>query len=347
MRALRTFRLALVIVLALFALAFIYKMTGADIVSVNSGGTSNITITPSGITEGFFTNPGFPEAVPPGGGGIIPTPVPIPGGGIIPTSNLSVIPGVFNLTMLSNTNILQVVSVKNIGSTFITISVTQSNLTDLVILGNTSLTLAPGQIANLNLIFVAPNATGIYQGTIHIGDRVIPVSLNVIKQFILFDSNIVVLNKNYRVPKGELLQTAVTMIPMGDNVRMDVNLNYTIRNVNGTVYNSRLETVLVTSQQTLLRNFGTGNLPFGNYTIDLQLIYPYGVAPSNAHFEVVSSVRSLFSVIAYWILIIATIIAILIIILIIIRTVRRLRREMLEGAEQKNNTNNQQSVSYI
>jgi hypothetical protein len=116
--------------------------------------------------------------------------------------------------------------------------------------------------------------------------------------------------------------TQVTMIPMGDNVRLDVTLNYSIKNINGTSYTTKSETLLVTSQQTLAREFQTGNLPIGNYTIDLELIYPYGIAPSSAHFEVVQNKTSLFSEIVYWLLIAIVITSILILVLIIIRVVR-------------------------
>jgi hypothetical protein len=232
--------------------------------------------------------------------------------------------------MLVNTNLNENISITNTGGSSITINVTQTNLTNMILVGNTTLTLTPSQTINLSLIFIAPGTAGIYNGSINIGNVIVPISLNVVKQFILFDSNIIVLNKNYLVPKGEPLKTQVTMIPMGSNVRLDVTLDYTIKNLNGTVYTTRSETLLVTSQQSLLRDFDTGNLPIGNYTINLELIYPYGVAPSSAHFEVVNNKLSLFSEIVYWLIVLIVIISILIIILTIIRTVRRLRNERRE-----------------
>jgi len=57
------------------------------------------------------------------------------------------------------------------------------------------------------------------------------------------------------------------------------------------------------------------------------LIYPYGVAPSSAHFEVVTNQTGLFSEIIYWLLIAIVLVSILILIVIIIRTIRRLRKK--------------------
>ena len=320
--------LSIFVICMAFLLGYTYRLTGADVVSVNSGGSSNITVSPDIYTEGFFSNPMMSATETSGtngtegtggtGGG---------GGGIIPISNISINPGQFNLNMLINTNIPESVSITNIGGSSTIITISQTNLTNMVLIGNTTLNLAAGETQVLNLIFIAPNTTGVYNGTINIGDRTIFVSLNVVKQFILFDSNIIVLNKNYRVPQGNSLLTQVTMIPMGDNVRLDVTLNYSIKNINGTGYTTRSETLLVTSQQALSRNFQTGNLPIGNYTINLELIYPYGVAPSSAHFEVVTNQTGLFSEIIYWLLIAIVLVSILILIVIIIRTIRRLRKK--------------------
>ena len=38
------------------------------------------------------------------------------------------------------------------------------------------------------------------------------------------------------------------------------------------------------------RNFDTGQLPLDKYIVGLELVYPGGVAPSSAHFEVVEKI---------------------------------------------------------
>lgn len=351
--------LSILVIAMAFLFGAIYKLTGLDIVSFDTGGNSNITIgsdilfeptTPPTLTcsaqggqictsgqtcSGNFVSASDTSFCCIGTciSQIIPPPPP-GGGGIIPTSNISVIPGQFILNMLINTNLYKTITITNIGTSSMTIPISQTNLTNLVILGNTSMTLSAGQTAILNVIFVAPNVTGIYNGTISIGDRVVSVSLNVVKEFVLFDSNIIVLNKNYRVPQRDPLKTQVTMIPIGENVRMDVTLNYAIKNVNGTTYTTRSETLLVTSRQSILRDFETGNLPLGNYTINLELVYPFGVAPSSAHFEVVKNVRDIYGTIIYWLVVAIVIIAILIILTIIIRTIRKLRKERTEAIKE-------------
>lgn len=320
--------LALLVVFMAFLPGYISKITGADIVSVNSGGSTNITITPNQYSGGGFTGPeqeGVPpgEEIPPGEG------PGAPGTGNI-TMNLQVNPGQFNVNMLINTNIHQVISITNLGGTTASVGITQTNLTNMIIIENSSISLASGETKVIGVIFVAPNATGIYNGTINVGNKKIPVSLNVLKEFILFDSNIVVLNKNYQVLRGEPLKTQVTLIPMGGVVRMDVTLNYIIKNTNGTIYLTRSETLLVDSQQSVRRDFDTGSLPLGGYVIDLELIYPYGIAPSSAHFDVLENGQNLFSLAAYWIILAIVLISVLLIILTIVRIIRKNRQANYE-----------------
>lgn len=318
----------------LLLVALLVSLVRADVISVNSGGSSNITITPDQYTEGSFGNPGEEqppvaggEEVGPGGGGGGG------GGGRVTAGNLTVSPSQFYINILINTNVQKILTVTNIGTASRAVSVTQAGLNNMVIIENTSIILAAGQTREIGLIFVAPNQTGIYNGTIHVGTIAIPVTLNVLKEFVLFDSNIVVLNNNYQVPQGDALQTEVTLIPMGGPVRMDVTLNYAVKNLNGTIFLTRSETLLVEGQKSIRRDFDTGGLPLGKYIVELELIYPFGVAPSSAHFDVIENVRDVFSMVVYWIMFVIVLILIVLIILTIIRTIRRMQRNRAVNSE--------------
>jgi heme/copper-type cytochrome/quinol oxidase subunit 2 len=67
-------------------------------------------------------------------------------------------------------------------------------------------------------------------------------------------------------------------------------------------------------------------LPIGSYVVELELIYPYGIAPSSAHFDIVESVHNLFSLAAYWIILAIVMISSLLIVLTIVRLVRKNRQ---------------------
>ena len=246
-----------------------------------------------------------------------------------PVANIALNPTEFNIDMEINTNVERVIKVTNLGTSTITVSVTQQNLDNKIILGNTSLTISAGQTVELDVIFVAPGEPGIYTGKIIIGGKVVLVTLNVKTKLLLFDSNIVVLNEDYKVRRGEQLKTLVTLIPMGDPTRLDVTLNFVIKNYANRVYLTKSETLLVEEQVQLRRNFDTGALPIGDYVVGLELVYPGGVAPSSAHFIVVErAISTILGRIILFLIILILIIAIIIIILLIIRKIKEKREQV-------------------
>jgi len=325
-------------------------IVNADVISINSGGSPNIIINPDTYIEGFFscvpdtcTSLGYEcgrtwddacgatldcgscasgnicnsarscvaEEAPPGNGN--------GNGGAAPIVNINVTPTEFNIRLAINTNVERVIKVTNLGSSSINVSVRQQNLGDMVILKQTFLELAPGETKDLNVVFVALSQTGIFTGRILIGTKQVLVSLNIKTKLLLFDSNIIVLNKGYKVAQGDKLKTQITLIPLGDEERLDVTLNYEIKDYDGNVYLTQSETVLVEKQMNFKRNFDTGGLPLGKYIMGLQLVYPGGVAPSSAHFDVVERIPIDFGNLIFYLIIAILVAAILIVIVFIIK----------------------------
>lgn len=109
---------------------------------------------------------------------------------------------------------------------------------------------------------------------------------------------------------------------------MDVTLNYAIKDYENSVYLTRSETVLVENQINFKRNFDTGILPLGSYIVTLDLIYPNGVAPSSAHFQVVEGRQStLFGRIVFFLVNSILIILVLIVITVVFRIIRRSQKK--------------------
>ena len=192
-----------------------------------------------------------------------------------------------------------------------------ANPVDMILLDTTSFTLNAGESRDINVIFIALNDTGIFTGNIRIGNVDITVTMNVKTKLLLFDSNIVVLNKDYLVVKGDDLKTRVTLIPLGEKERLDVTLDYKIRDYTGKIYLTQKETMLIEERINFNKNFGTGSLPIGRYVVGLELKYSNGVAPSSAHFEVVTRVPITFGSIVLWLIILIIIIAVIILIIIL------------------------------
>jgi len=201
-----------------------------------------------------------------------------------------------------------------------TLSVRQSKSLDgIVILPEISITLSPGETRELTITLVAPLQEGDIQGQIFIGTKSVSVFLHITPNLLWFDANIVVLNKNYKVSQGRQLKTKVTIVPMGDKERLDVQLNYFIKDYDGKIYFTYSETVLVEDRIDLYHNFETGSISVGEYIIGLELVYPGGIAPSSAHFEIVKTTTEDFLSFVLFSLIIAIIIVSIVIVALTIK----------------------------
>lgn len=246
-------------------------------------------------------------------------------------------------SMLINTNIEDSIGITNLDRESVTLSIYSFGFDpDLIVsfwneeenkwMDSFSMNFPSKELYELRVRFSAPGDVGFYNGSIAVGARRVSVYLNVQEKLLLFDSNIIVLNEDYRVPQGEKLRTSVTLIPLGDKERMDVTLNYVIKDYDGKVYLTRSETVLVEDQVNFKRNFDTGILPYGSYIIALELIYPNGVAPSSAHFEVVEGREStFFGRIVFFLINLILIILILIFLLTVWRIIKQMRDKKKKG----------------
>ena len=308
-------------IMLLFVLIFLFPLVNSDVISINSGGNEEIIINPDSYIEGFFScipftcsdlgyecgiwdddcggtlNCGTCASGYTCTSGICVadavTPVdPGTGGGatgVVSPCNLVVTPSEINLDLEIMTNKLQIIHVTNTGETKVNITPSQISFSNAVslIFNPPSFTLESGETKTLEVTFVALNQPGTSLGIIQIGCKEVLSAVNVRTLLLLFDSNIVVLNKDYIVRQRDDLKTEVTLIPMGDPDRLDVTLNYIIKDYHGKVYLTKSETLLVEKEVNFKRNFDTGILPLGDYIVGLELVYPNGIAPSSAHFKVV------------------------------------------------------------
>ncbi len=185
--------------------------------------------------------------------------------------------------------------------------------------------LGPGESKTLDVVFVALSKPGVFTSSIIIGDEVIPVTITVRQELLLFDTKIQVLNKDKKIEEGGILKTKITLIPMGDKQRFDVTLNYEIKDFSNKVYLKKSETLLVTEKKEIERSFNIKSLPLGKYVIALEAVYPRGIAPSSDQFEVVG--KAPMSLLLKIIIVILIWMIVILIVAIIIILYRRKQKE--------------------
>tara|TARA_Y100000310_G_scaffold303524_1_gene341927 strand:- start:7018 stop:8298 length:1281 start_codon:yes stop_codon:yes gene_type:complete len=225
------------------------------------------------------SSPAAPDTGGGGGGG--------GGGSVAADENVKLSLSELNFNLVSGRVRYIGVNVTNLADVSKNISVSQTNLQEVLTVVDSSIEFGPGETKEVVLTFFGPEETGVFAGIVYIGGNPILTTVNVRSTELLFDAMIVVPDSSKKVDQGDKLSTQVTLIPMGDeDVRVDVTLNYIIKDFDGNVYLIESETILVDSQKSFKKEFSLGNLVNGNYLVALELVYPNGVATSSSHFSV-------------------------------------------------------------
>jgi len=90
---------------------------------------------------------------------------------------------------------------------------------------------------------------------------------------------------------------------------------------------TKSETLLIDEKIEFKRNFATGSLPVQKYIVGLELVYPNGVAPSSAHFEVIERKKPSFFGRLVLILIILIILVLILLVIFLIKRERDKKKE--------------------
>ena len=114
----------------------------------------------------------------------------------------------------------------------------------------------------------------------------IPVVINVKTENFLFDVQISVLDRFRTVLAGDALKAQVNLLQVGHRDKVDVLVNYIIKDFEGKSYLEESETFFVLEAKDYVKEFPTHNLEPGSYIIGLEVLYPGAFATSSAQFEV-------------------------------------------------------------
>lgn len=213
---------------------------------------------------------------------------------------LVVSPKEINLNLVASTDsketstVTKVVRITNYLGNITTINITQTDLDNIIFIDETFFNLFSGESKDINVVFTAPTQAGIFTGKILIEGEVVLVTLNVNPNLLLFDSNIVVLNKDYQVKQGRNLRTQITLAPTEEQERLEVTLKFEVKDYNGKVWFEKNETLLLEEQITINRKFDLGEIPIGEYMLSFNLISLEEKTLSNIYFEIIPPSSSLF-----------------------------------------------------
>jgi len=161
----------------------------------------------------------------------------------------------------------------------------------------TSMVLAPAEKRDLEFTINAPKETGVYTGKIIIETlntrKEILVSVNVKTEDSLFDLTIEIPFELKILKVGENIIAQIGMIQAGAKQKLDVTLNYVVKDFDGIVYLEESETIAVFDQKTIEKEFNVGGFEPGSYVLGVELFYPNGVAVASSQFKIEEEIRIL------------------------------------------------------
>ncbi len=256
------------------------------------------------------------------------------GGGIAPSLKFSTGVSSIQRTLALNRIEFGQVEVTNNGDGSATFTAYVEVLDDIITLEQTSLTLEPGQSGIFEFKLTPPDDTGIYTGKIIIKSgsviKEILTTINVRTEKSLFDITLHIPKFMKTIKTSGILRAQINLLQMGLKEKIDVTLNYVIKDFNGVVHLTESETFAVLDQKSVSKEFHTEELPPGDYVLGTELIYPDGVAVASSQFKIEPRLG-----LSTKNIVLATIVVVALAVLIVVYLVIRRYRKMLKHIKEK------------
>ena len=220
-----------------------------------------------------------------GGGGGSPA-------AVRPKTVFEVVPEQLSLKMSVDDQETKVLTVKNNWNKEINVEVEVEGIEEFVIIsddfkiGASNEKLLAVVIDNLNVEQRIITGKIILRSEGHREEVLVVINMRT-RQF-LFDSVINVLEESRVIEAGEVLKTEIDLLQVGIDDKVDVFVNYVIKDFNGKVYLTEDETFFVLDEKKYRRIFETRTLPPGEYVIGIEVEYEDTFATASSYFKVES-----------------------------------------------------------
>lgn len=192
--------------------------------------------------------------------------------------------------------------ITNIGGEKLDISLSVQGIKRLVLLDQENFVLLPGQYKDVAIDFFARESEfpDIYTGRITARTVQLIKGVNLIleveKRSPLFDIRADI--KDKEISPGGILRTEIAMVNVGDQKKVDVALDYVIKNFNDETIFLEHETLAVDKSLILNREFEiSDDFPEGEYVFYVKLTYQEEIATSAVPFSVARRDYSMFYIV--------------------------------------------------
>ena len=243
----------------------------------NLNNTENVTFTVSVSTSTPSTGGGGTSS------GAVAPPAPA-------KTKFIVSPKFFEKTVVLNRMEFGEIEIRNQENTKTDFNITVEVLEGIILLDKTEVSIGANQKEKVGFRVYAPKDTGVYTGKIVVsaGNKIeeVFVIINVKTEKGLFDVTLLIPRSMRTIDVGGSLSAQIDLLQMGLKEKIDVTLNYVIKDFAGNVHLSESETLAVYDQKSISKDFHTEELEPGDYVLGTELIYPDGVAVASSQFKV-------------------------------------------------------------
>ena len=168
------------------------------------------------------------------------------------------------------------------------------SLDNIITLKNKEINIGAGNKSFVEFAIFTPKTPGIYTGKIIIESQGIKkevlVIFNVKSDKSLFDVSLTTGNDFKILKKGmNVIPVQINLLQAGIKEKMDVTLNYIIKDFKGNNYSMESETIEVYGQKSFNKTISIKTLNPGDYIVGVELIYLGGVAVSSTQFKIIES----------------------------------------------------------
>jgi len=279
----------------------------------NQNNTENVSFIVSVSTAGTGTTGGNT-----GGGG----------GGTAASSVKEISVGVSSIERTLALNKIEIGEfyIENLGVVPKTFDISVETINSILLLEQTSLEILPGEKEKIEFRLTPPKETGIYTGKIIVRSgsfkQEIPVTINIKTEKSLFDITVLIPSFMKSLDQNSNLEAQIDLLQMGIKEKMDVTLNYVVKDFEGVVHLTESETIAVENQKSIIKEFPTSELPPGDYVLGVELLYPDGVAVASSQFKI----KGGFGLDREVILMVVLILALLLVLFAVFLVIKKYRR---------------------
>ena len=182
------------------------------------------------------------------------------------------------------------IKIKNIGNTPMNFDLSSGNLKDFIFLSETSFSLDAGQEKAVEVNIIGKKLSS-YLGEIEIASEGIKKSISVVieveSEQVLFDAKVDITALYKKVEAGSDLKAQVTLLNVGPPKKVDVMINYIMKDKKGVVFYESSETFAVEKQTSYVKSFKIPKeLQPGDYIVIVEVRYANSFAVSSELFKV-------------------------------------------------------------